>query len=150
LNYYLLQVTPTKDITFDPAASISFTGDTGPYLQYTGARICSILRKYRERSAGPVGQFRGELLTGPEWQMVKTIASYPEWVYQAAKELNPSIVAGALSELARFFNSYYHEQPVLHNDDQNLVRSRIELIKAVKTVLQNGLFLLGIPFLERM
>jgi hypothetical protein len=90
LNYYLLQVTPTKDITFDPAASISFTGDTGPYLQYTGARICSILRKYRERSAGPVGQFRGELLTGPEWQMVKTIASYPEWVYQAAKELNPS------------------------------------------------------------
>jgi arginyl-tRNA synthetase len=152
LNYYLLQPSPLKDMIFDPKESLSFSGNTGPYLQYTGARISSMLRKFNQR-AGEFegGTFRSEILEQPdEWLMVKQMADYPEAVVQAAKELNPSILTVALFDLAQTFNHYYHQNPVLHNEDRDLVVSRITLAQAVRQVLYNGMRLIGIPFLDRM
>jgi arginyl-tRNA synthetase len=152
LNYYLLQPSQQKDMIFDPKESLSFSGNTGPYLQYTGARISSMLRKFSARAgqfAG--GAFTAGLLEQPdEWLMVKQIASYPEAVVQAANELNPSCLTTALFELAQTFNHYYHQNPVLHNENRDLVVSRIELAKAVRQVLFNGMCLIGVPFLDRM
>lgn len=152
LNYYLLQPSPLKDMIFDPKESLSFSGSTGPYLQYTGARISSMLRKFNERKLEfQGGVFKPELLTLPdEWLIVKQMASYPESVFQAARELNPSIVTAALFELAQTFSHYYHDNPVLHNEDLDLVVSRITLTQALRQVLANGMDLIGVPFLDRM
>ncbi len=152
LNYYLLQVSPQKDMVFSPEESISFTGNTGPYLQYTGARISSMITKYREReSRYRGGQFKAELLgEEAEWEIIRRIASYPEIVEQAAENYNPSILAVYLYELCKAYSRYYHDFPVLHNDDINLVASRIKLASVLLIVLRNGMGILGIPFLEKM
>jgi arginyl-tRNA synthetase len=152
LNYYLLQVSPTKDMVFNPAESISFSGNTGPYLQYTGARISSILRKFKERSGRySGGERRPELLAEPvEWQLVKRIAAFPEVLAQSARELNPALVAAYLYELAKSYNGYYHDHPVLQNEDNDLVVTRIDLARAVLQVLRNGCVFIGVPYLARM
>lgn len=152
LNYYLLQASSYKDIIFNPAESISFTGNTGPYLQYTGARIASILRKFREREASfSSGRLKPELLaTEEEWEIIKLLASYPEAVNQAAAELNPALITGHLYDLAKSFSRFYHDHPVLQNDNADLVVTRIELAKSVLQVMRNGLSLIGVPFLEKM
>jgi arginyl-tRNA synthetase len=152
LNYYLLAPSPYKDTVFDPKESISFNGSTGPYLQYTGARISSMLRKFgqrEERFRG--GAFHPERLDQPEeWELAKSMASLPEVVAQAARELSPSLLTTHLFELARTYASYWHDVPVLHNEDADLVVSRIRLARAVRQVLANGMALIGVPFLEKM
>jgi arginyl-tRNA synthetase len=152
LNYYLLAPSPYKDMIFDPKESIAFTGATGPYLQYTGARISSMLRKFAERAERfRAGELRAELLSAPEeWELTKSMAAFPETVTQAARELNPSLLTTQLFELARAFASYYHDHPVLHNEDPGLVVSRIRLAEAVRQVLACGMALIGVPFLEKM
>jgi arginyl-tRNA synthetase len=152
LNYYLLAPSPYKDMIFDPKESISFTGSTGPYLQYTGARISSMLRKFAERAAQfRAGQLRAELLSAPEeWELAKSMAAFPDTVAQAARELNPSLLTTHLFELARTYASYWHDVPVLHNEDADLVVSRIRLAEAVRQVLACGMGLIGVPFLEKM
>jgi arginyl-tRNA synthetase len=152
LHYWLLATSPQKDMTFDPKESLSFNGNTGPYLQYTGARIRSMLRKFddrRERYAA--GRLRPELLSLPgEWEIVKSAALFPETVAIAARDLSPSDVAVHLFELSKTFSRWYQENPVLRNEDPDLVVSRISLVRAVAQVVSNGLRLLGIPFLEAM
>jgi len=152
LNYYLLQPSPLKDMIFDPKQSLSFSGNTGPYLQYSGARISSMLRKYEQRAAEFAdGSFKAEILEqSDEWLLVRQLASYPEIVIQAARELNPSLVAGAVFEMAQTFSHYYHDNPVLHNDDHDLVVSRIMLARAIRQTLSNGMRLIGVPLLDRM
>lgn len=152
VNYYVLHVSPTKDMIFDPAESISFNGDTGPYLQYTGARISSILRKFKQmRDDFAGGKLSTELISaGDEWELIKMLASYPEIVSQAASDLNPSLVAGYLYGVAKTFSRYYHDNSVLHNQDKDLVVTRVSIIKAVLQVLKNGFKLVLIPFLEKM
>ncbi len=152
LNFYLLKVSPLKDFVFNPAESISFNGDTGPYLQYTGARIASMLRKFEQRRARfAAGALRPEALeVAEEWELIKLIGGWPQAVKQAADELNPALVGAHLLELARTYSRYYHDHPVLHNESADLVVTRIELARAVLQVLRNGFELLGIPYLERM
>jgi arginyl-tRNA synthetase len=152
LNYWLLKVTAVKDMTFDPKESIAFNGDTGPYLQYTGARISSMLRKYEpRRQQYQNGAYAPKILALPEeWEIAKSLALFPEAVSAAARELNPSLVAGYLFELCKAFSRYYQDHPVLRNEDANLVVSRIALVKGILRVLRNGLRLLGIPFLVAM
>lgn len=152
LNFYLLAPSPYKDMIFDPKESISFAGATGPYLQYAGARISSMLRKFAERAERfRGGEFRAELLVaGEEWELIKSMASFPETMAQAARELNPSLLTTHLFELARTYASYYHDHPVLHNEDADLVVSRIRLAEAVRRVLASGMALIGVPFLEKM
>ena len=152
LHYYLLAPSPYKDMIFDPKESISFTGATGPYLQYTGARISSMMRKFAEREERfRGGTFRAELLSAAEeWELVRSMSAFPETVAQAARELNPSLLTTHLFELARAYASYYHDHPVLHNEEADLVVSRMRLAEAVRQVLACGLDLIGVPFLQKM
>ncbi len=128
-------------MTFDPKESLSFNGNTGPYLQYTGARIQSMLRKFDERRERyAAGRLKPELLTLPgEWEILKMAALFPETVAVAARELSPSNVAVHLFELSKSFSRWYQENPVLRNEDPDLVVTRIALVRAVVQVLKNGL-----------
>lgn len=150
LNYYLLHISPYKDMIFNPKESLSFNGNTGPYMQYMGARISSMLRKY-EAGDYREGEFKPEMLTSPEaWELIKLIGSYPSMVDQAAVEMNPSILASFVYELSRNFSRFYHENPILNNEDPDLIVTRIELSEAVLQVLKNAFKLINIRFLEKM
>jgi len=152
LNYYLLQTNPTKDMVFNPAESISFSGNTGPYLQYMGARISSMLRKYElMRESQDDLEFDGSLLKlEEERELVKLLARYGESVEEAGRELNPSVVAAYLYGLSRLFSKYYHDHQILKAESPQLVKARISLCAMVLRVLKNAYSLVGIPFLESM
>jgi arginyl-tRNA synthetase len=159
LHYYLLQVSPQKDMLFNPRESLSFTGNTGPYLQYMGARISSLLRKdplLRKdsspgESGGPGSAARPELLEGDaEWELLKTLAAYPEAVNSAALKMDPSILAAYLYELSRGFSRFYHDCPILAAENPDLRAARLDLCRGVLRVLGDALELINIPFLETM
>ncbi|MFW5742030.1 MAG: arginine--tRNA ligase [Spirochaetota bacterium] len=152
LHYYLLQVTPSKDMIFNPKESLSFTGNTGPYLQYMCARIASMLRKAAERgvSSDPEGVRWDALRAEPEWQLVRLVDRCPEVVRQAGAEYTPAVLATYLYEVARLFSSYYHDYPILMADEPHVRRARLVLARSVLQVLKNGLGLLNIPYLEIM
>ncbi len=150
VHYYLLQATPSKDMIFNPKDSLSFNGNTGPYLQYMGARICSIFRKFGDQLPPP-GDIRWELLVeDEEWDLLKRIADYSRAVEDAGKEYNPSIMATYLYELARSFSRFYHEHPVLNCPDEHMRIARLYLAGAVGRILRSGFYLLNMPFLELM
>ena len=152
LNYYLLQISPGKDMIFNPEESISFNGNTGPYLQYMGARISSMLRKFdRERASFSKARVDYTLLnTDIERELIKKCAVYPEMVRNAGDQLNPQLITGYLYELSKLFSRYYHDVQILSDIDKNRALTRIELVKAILQVLKNAYYLVGIPFLERM
>lgn len=150
LNYYLLHISPLKDMVFNPKESLSFTGNTGPYMQYMGARISSMLRKFGESDYSK-GLFKAELLSSDEaWELIKLAANFPSVVDQAAMEMNPSIIAAYVYDLSRNFSKFYHENQILNNEDINLVVTRIELAKTVHQILKNAFKLINIQFLEKM
>ncbi len=153
LHYYLLQTSPNKDMVFDPGASLSFNGNTGPYLQYTCARISSIIRKAGSTTGAalmPPESVAEQLTRSEEWQLVKQLAQFPEAVAQAAESLNPAVITTYAYELAKTFSGYYHEVPVLRADTPAQVQSRLALSAAVRQVIANALRLIDVPFLERM
>jgi arginyl-tRNA synthetase len=157
LHYYLLQASPARDMLFDPKESLSFNGNTGPYLQYMGARISALLRRasasgQAEDAEGKApGAFRPELLSGDcEWDLLKTLGAYPEAIKAAAAELDPSRLAGYLYELSRSFARFYHDCPILNAEDPGLAASRLALSRAVLAVLRDALGLICVPFLEAM
>lgn len=148
LHYFLLQATPAKDMIFDPKESLSFNGNTGPYLQYVGARISSMEAK------------AGDLLNAPwdpallssqeEWELVKLLGSFPDAVEASGLAKDPSIVAGHLYDLAKAYSKFYHDHPVLAAEDPRVAAGRLRLSRAVLQVLKNAFELLNIPFLRSM
>lgn len=153
LHYFLLQVNPKKDMLFDPKESLSFTGNTGPYLQYMGARISSILRKAETADAEKLkgGIFSPELLSSDvEWKLLKSVENFPAQVLRAKETYDPSVITGYLYELAKNFSRFYKDCPILSVNDPNLLVTRLQLVKVVKTVLQNAMKLILVPFLELM
>jgi arginyl-tRNA synthetase len=160
LHYYLLQVSPERDMLFNPKESLSFNGNTGPYLQYMGARISSILNKDEAKELldanggdgnGGDGDIKFELLVSDsEWELIKTLAAYPAAVEAAAREMNPSLLTAFLYELSKNFARFYHECPVLNADNKHLKIARLALCRAVLAVLRAALNLVCIPFLESM
>ena len=152
LNYYLLSVQPQHDMVFNPKDSISFNGSTGPYLQYTCARISSILRKFDEVKADYAGvKADGTLLTiDDEKTLLKAIESFPEMVRKAADGYDPSVITSFLYEAAKTFSHYYHDNQILKAETPELVVTRVRLISALRTVMKNGFALIGVPYLESM
>ena len=150
LNYYLLQVQPQRDMIFNPKESISFSGNTGPYLQYTAARISSILRKADEESFEGIESSGKLLMNDDEKALVKAIEAFPDAVSRAADSYDPSIIATALYDAAKTFSHYYHDNQILKAETKELSLSRIRLVKALLCVMKNGFRLLGIPYLESM
>jgi len=154
LHYYLLQVSPVKDMLFDPKESLSFNGNTGPYLQYMGARISSMLRKKNEEVTIK-NEECGEdifslLISDPEWELLKTLADYPRAISEAAAGLDPSRLAAYLYELSKSFSRFYHDCPILNAETPDLSAARLGLSRAVLRVLKDALHLICVPFLETM
>jgi arginyl-tRNA synthetase len=150
LHYYLLQVAATKDMLFDPKESLSFTGDTGPYLQYMGARISSMLRK-EAGSAASRGKVNPALLSSDaEWELVKVVSAYADAVAQAAERLDPSTLTAYLYAVSKAFSRFYHDCPVLNADDPDLAATRLALSRATERLLRDALRLACIPFLDTM
>jgi arginyl-tRNA synthetase len=150
LHYYLLQVTPDRDMLFNPKESLSFNGNTGPYLQYMGARISSMLRR-PEAEALLKGAVDASLLVREEeWELLKTLSGCAEAVALAAREYNPSVVCAWLYELSRNFSRFYHDCPVLAAETEGLRRARLALCRATLAALRHCLRLVCIPFLESM
>jgi arginyl-tRNA synthetase len=154
LHYFLLQVSAAKDMLFDPKESLAFNGNTGPYLQYMGARISSMLRKSNEkreeRKEKSAEADFSLLVSDPEWELIKTIENYPQAVADAAEKMDPSFLTAYLYELSKGFSRFYHDCPILNAPQEDLAAARLALSKAVLAVLKDALNLVCIPFLEVM
>ena len=149
LKYFILKVDPKKKILFNPKESIDFNGNTGPFIQYTHARICSILRKADEQGLRP--EVSEEVSLSPkEIRLVKLIQSYPRKVKEAADALSPALVANYCYELSKEFNQYYHDTPILKESVAPLLCTRLALISSIAGVLRSAMNILGIELPDRM
>ena len=152
LHYYLLQTSPTKDMLYDPEQSLSFTGNTGPYIQYMGARASSILRKYElgEGNAKEGALSMTALSGDADWALIRRLAAFSESLELAARSKEPSVMAAYAHDLASDFSAWYRDNPVLTSPDPDLSASRVALVKAVKATLETVCEMLCIPFMEVM
>ena len=148
LKYYLLNFSTIKDITFSPEKSISVDGNTGPYIQYTTARINSLLKKanYKENSDFVVENYS---FNSDEWNLISYLLEFEENVIKSADNLSPIEICNYLYELSKLYNKFYHDNPIL-NEEKDKLNLRINLSDAVLIVLKNGLNLLGIEAVEKM
>ncbi len=147
LKYYILKVDPKKRILFDPKASVDFSGNTGPFIQYTHARIQSILRKAGENNTAY--DTITVSLHNKEKAVLKMLGQFPATVAAAAKQYSPALIANYVYDLVKHYNSYYQEVPILV-EDSNTKSFRVALCAAVGQVIQKSLGLLGIDAPERM
>ena len=152
LHYYLLQATPIKDMLFNPEESLSFNGNTGPYLQYMGARINSILAKAKE--AGICENTSDEALallsSEDEWALIKQLGDFPAVVQKGAENLDPSGIAGYLYETAKLFSKFYQTSSILNAESKELAGARLYLAQCTLQVIKNSLNLILVPYLEKM
>lgn len=146
LKYFILKVDPKKRILFDPRSSVDFAGNTGPFIQYTYARIQSILRKAPEEAI----HFTDLTLNPKEKEIIKQLLLYPETIQQAAAQYSPALIANYVYDLVKLFNSFYQSISILGEEDQKLLQFRVELSRNVGKVIESGCQLLGIDVPERM
>ncbi len=146
IRFFFLKFDPVKNFVFDPKASLSFEGETGPYVQYTHARIASILRKSETKPS----KDGFETLNEPEEKEVaKLLSTFPDIIGEATEKLKPNLVCNYLLALCQSFNSYYSKHKIIQ-EDKALETDRLALISAVNKVIKEGLLLLGIQAPERM
>jgi arginyl-tRNA synthetase len=152
LHYYLLQTSPTKDMLYDPEQSLSFTGDTGPYIQYMGARASSILRKYESGEGNAMaGKVDPAVLSqDADWALVRKLTAFSDSLATAARAMEPSVMASYAHELAAEFSAWYRDNQVLTNEKADLSASRVALVRAVKATLEAVCSMLCIPFMDLM
>ena len=145
LKYFILKVDPVKNMLFNPKESIDFNGNTGPFLQYTHARICSLLRKGGFQD-GQLVDFKndGLRISDKEKSLIQNLASYPAVLKQAGNTYSPALIANYLYDLAKDFNGFYQDTPVLRETDENLKSFRLALVQYTGLILKKGLYLLGI------
>lgn len=151
LKYFILKVDPTKNMLFNPAESIDFNGNTGPFIQYTHARIRSIVRKGEEQGIRvgdkiePISE-----LTDKERAVIKCLHDMPGIVTAAANNFSPAMIANYAFDLAKNFNSFYQDTPILREENSALKTFRVQLCAVVAQALKNAMHILGIEVPERM
>ena len=152
LHYYMLQATPIKDMLFNPAESLSFNGNTGPYLQYMGARINSILAKAEEAGikVNNSDAAAAMLNSEDEWALIKLLGDYPKVVERAAENLDPSGVAAYVYETAKAFSKFYQNCSIVNAENAELAGARLYLAKCTLQVIKNAMNLVLVPYLEKM
>ena len=148
LKYFILKVDPRKTMLFDPKESIDFNGNTGPFIQYTHARICSILRKAAE--AGYTPSATGAVLLPKEESIVQLLSGYPDKIREAGAAHSPALVANFAFDLAKEFNQYYHDTQILREEDAAVRDQRLCLISVIARTLRHAMKILGIDLPERM
>ena len=149
LKYFILKVDPKRTMVFNPKESIDFNGNTGPFIQYTYARIKSILRKAEEKGLNSSDMTSEELNT-KEIRLVKLLNQYPSKVAEAGVGFAPSVIANYCYDLAKEFNQYYHDVPILKEENTDVLKTRLVLIRVVSEVLSKAMGILGIQLPERM
>ncbi len=149
LKYFILKVDPKKTMLFDPRESIDFNGNTGPFIQYTHARIRSVLRKAAEAGIDFRQPAQAEFLP-EEIGLVKMLTDYPAAVKAAGDNFAPSIIGAYVYELAKQFNGYYHDHSILKEENAAVRCMRLQLAAQVARVIRSGMSLLGIDVPERM
>ena len=149
LKYFILKVDPKKTMLFDPRESIDFNGNTGPFIQYTHARICSVLRKAADQGIAYDTKAEADYIA-EEIELVKLLADYPATVAAAGENFAPSIIGAYIYELAKSFNGYYHDHSILREENAEVRKLRLQLAATVASVIRKGMKLLGIDVPERM
>ena len=149
LKYFILKVDPKKTMLFNPRESIDFNGNTGPFIQYTYARIRSVLRKAAEAGVKESCGEGIELLP-EEIELVKYLADFPQTVLQAGATYSPSVVGAYVYDLAKMYNSYYHDHSILREEREDVRSFRVALSRLVSEVIGRGMNLMGILVPERM
>ena len=149
LKYFILKVDPKKTMLFDPRESIDFNGNTGPFIQYTHARIRSILRKANEAGISFEGYKEASLLP-EEIELIKMLSEYPAVVRTAGDQFAPSVIAAYAYDLAKQFNGYYHDHSILKEENSAVRALRLSLASQIARVIRSAMSLLGINVPERM
>jgi arginyl-tRNA synthetase len=151
LKYYILKVDPRKNMTFNPAESIDFNGNTGPFIQYTFARIKSVFRKAEQTGIFPDPSKLNEAKPGSkEIELIKLLRKFSETVSASAFDYSPALIANYCYDLAKEYNQFYHDFSILGEDDPAVRNFRLVLSKLISEVLDQGMWLLGIEMPERM
>ena len=152
LKYFIIKVDPKKTMLFNPKESIDFNGNTGPFIQYTHARICSILRKAAEQGISFSSEDISQNVdpSAKEVRLIKLLGLFPGKISEAVAALSPAIIANYSYEIAKDFNQYYHDTQILKEEDQAVLRFRLCLISLVARVLVKAMGILGIELPERM
>jgi arginyl-tRNA synthetase len=151
LKYFILKVDPKKNMLFDPKESIDFNGNTGPFIQYTFARIQSLLRRSKDNLPTQENNAGGYLSLHPvEKEILKLLYQFPSSVEQAAEGYSPSTIANYVYELAKGYNQFYQEIPVLKEENKNAIQFRLKLSAFTGDVIKKSMWLLGIDVPGRM
>jgi arginyl-tRNA synthetase len=150
LKYYILKVDPKKRILFNPEESVDFQGNTGPFIQYTYARIQSILRKAEELEQNLNSSQKLTELHEKEKELLKQLQLFPETIQLAAENYSPALIANYTYDLVKEFNSFYQNVSILGEQDQNKKIFRVQLAKKVSEVIKSAFGLLGIQVPDRM
>lgn len=149
LKYFLLKVDPRKNITFNPKETIDFNGNTGPFIQYTYARICSVLRKAAEEKMDITAY--AEVTPGErEISLIQALADFPTVVQAAGQTYSPALIANYVYDLVKLYNQFYHDCSILKETDASVRSLRLELSRQTARVIKTGMSLLGIRVPERM
>ncbi|MCH8903245.1 MAG: arginine--tRNA ligase [Bacteroidetes bacterium] len=147
LKFFLLKIDPKRGILFDPAASVDFQGNTGPFIQYTHARIRSVLARAGEETLSPDAY---DNINKLEKEVLLQILHYPDVVLEAADKYDPSVVANYVYELARLYNKFYADSPILKAPEETARAFRLKLSDFTSKIIKRAMFLLGINVPERM
>ena len=151
LKYFILKVDARKNMLFNPAESIDFNGNTGPFIQYTYARIRSILRKASEAGISIPETLSAQTdLSEKEISLIQMLADFPNVVKQAGSDYNPSCIANYCYDLVKEYNQFYHDFSILHEEDENKKTFRLVLSAEISKIIRTGMGLLGIEVPERM
>ncbi len=150
LKYFILKVDPRKNMTFNPKESIDFNGNTGPFIQYTNARINSILRKANEMNIN-ISELNNEIeIADNEVSLIQALANFPNILSQAGKDFNPALLANYSYDLVKEYNTYYQSTPMLKEENTDLRNFRIVLSRNVGKIITISMSLLGIEMPEKM
>lgn len=150
LKYFILKVDPRKNMLFNPAESIDFNGNTGPFIQYTYARIRSLLRKATEQGLEAREADESVVLNEKETQLVQLLSTFPSVVEQAGCEYSPSLIANYAYEVAKTFNGFYHDFSILKEENLKVKNMRLVLARSTAKIIRTSLSLLGMEVPERM
>ena len=149
LKYFLLKVDPRKNITFNPKESIDFNGNTGPFIQYTYARICSVLRKASEEGMD-ITDFSDVTPGEREITLIQSLADFPATVEAAGQSYSPALIANYVYDLVKSYNQFYHDCSILKEENHSVRSLRLELSRQTARAVKTGMALLGIEVPERM
>lgn len=151
LKYFILKVDPKKNMVFNPGESIDLNGNTGPFIQYTYARTQSVLRKASEQAIETKDTVNKEIeLTEKEQSLIQSVSEFAVVVKQAGDEYNPALIANYTYELAKEYNQFYHDHPILREENEDVRDMRLMLTSNVGRIIKTGMALLGIEVPERM